>query len=199
MMKRAMIFMMPLIMAGCAAIRPAPPPDVRQIRWGWSPERVKRAEAGEGLYPLGQRPGYLVYRETIAGRSCHLVYCFVDNKLAAAAYMFDDGNAELYLEFLDRLARKHGPPDDSGPAWKDPDDYGRPAPDPANKTLMMIEMDTLVITGRAGFISIWRNDRTEIGLMMERSDNKKKFSDVTILYQALEFKDRLRDIRLHDL
>lgn len=63
------------------------PYNFRKTRWGFNPERVKLAEAKEGNRPNENTRELLVYRITINGVKCKLIYTFKDNKLRTAGYI----------------------------------------------------------------------------------------------------------------
>ena len=57
----------------------------RDVRWGYSQERVELAEAGNTVYERTENA--LVYRHKINGVDCLLIYTFKDNKLRTAGYV----------------------------------------------------------------------------------------------------------------
>ena len=59
--------------------------DFREVRWGYSQERVKLLERGKAVFT--HTPDLLVYRYVIDQVPVYLVYTFRDNKLRAAGYI----------------------------------------------------------------------------------------------------------------
>ena len=59
--------------------------DFREVRWGYSQERVKLLERGKAVFT--HTPDLLVYRSVIDQVPVYLVYTFRDNKLRAAGYI----------------------------------------------------------------------------------------------------------------
>ncbi|MCE2414895.1 hypothetical protein J4G07_12915 [Candidatus Poribacteria bacterium] len=57
----------------------------REVRWGFSQERVELAEAGNRVYERTENA--LVYRHKINGVDCLLIYTFKDNQLRTAGYV----------------------------------------------------------------------------------------------------------------
>ncbi len=95
-------------------------PDFREVRWGWSQERVELAEAGNTVF---ERAGNaLVYKHKINDVDCKLIYTFKDNKLRAAGYLTDTPiiNADNMIK---EAVEKHGMPtaETDGMVWTTPD------------------------------------------------------------------------------
>ena len=59
--------------------------DFREVRWGYSQERVKLIEQGKAVFT--HTPDLLVYRSIIDQVPVYLVYTFRDNKLRSAGYI----------------------------------------------------------------------------------------------------------------
>ena len=59
--------------------------DFREVRWGYSQERVKLLERGKAVFT--HTPDLLVYRSFLDQVPVYLVYTFRDNKLRAAGYI----------------------------------------------------------------------------------------------------------------
>ena len=59
--------------------------DFREVRWGYSQERVMLIETGKAVFL--RTPDLLVYKSIIDQVPVYLVYTFGDNKLRAAGYM----------------------------------------------------------------------------------------------------------------
>ena len=57
----------------------------REVRWGFSQERVELAESGNRVYERTENA--LVYRHKINGVDCLLIYTFKDNQLRTAGYV----------------------------------------------------------------------------------------------------------------
>ena len=79
----------------------------RNVRWGFSQERVELAEVGNRVYERTENA--LVYRHKINGVDCLLIYTFKDNKLRTAGYVTQTpvNNADnIIKEAVDR----HGMP-----------------------------------------------------------------------------------------
>lgn len=80
----------------------------RKVRWGYSRERVRMAEAGNIVFE--SRGNALVYKVKVNGVYCKLIYTFKDNKLRTAGYITINP-----LPNADNLIRaavdKHGMPD----------------------------------------------------------------------------------------
>ena len=92
----------------------------RKVRWGFSQERVKLAEAGTRMI---ERTGdTLIYEAKLNGVQCRLIYTFKDNKLRAAGYLSEIPipNAD---NIIDKVDAKYGQPDtgDDGMIWKTSD------------------------------------------------------------------------------
>lgn len=59
--------------------------DFREVRWGYSQERVKLIEQGKAVFT--HTPDLLVYRSVINQVPVYLVYTFRNNKLRSAGYI----------------------------------------------------------------------------------------------------------------
>ena len=57
----------------------------RKVRWGFSRERVKLAEAGNTIFE--RKDNAIVYKVKLNGVYCRLIYTFKDNRLRTAGYM----------------------------------------------------------------------------------------------------------------
>ena len=93
----------------------------RDVRWGFSQERVELAEAGNRVYERTENA--LVYRHKINGVDCLLIYTFKDNQLRTAGYVTLSPvmNAENIIK---EAVDKHGMPttvNNTEMMWKNPD------------------------------------------------------------------------------
>lgn len=79
----------------------------REVRWGFSQERVELAETGNRVYERTENA--LVYKHKINGVDCLLIYTFKDNELRTAGYvtLTPVMNAENIIE---EAVDKHGMP-----------------------------------------------------------------------------------------
>ena len=92
----------------------------RNVRWGFSQERVELAEAGNRVYERTENA--LVYRHKINGVDCLLIYTFKDNQLRTAGYVTLSPvmNAENIIK---EAVDKHGMPttvNNTEMMWKNP-------------------------------------------------------------------------------
>ena len=93
----------------------------REVRWGFSQERVELAEAGNRVYERTENA--LVYRHKINGVDCLLIYTFKDNQLRTAGYvtLTPVMNAENIIK---EAVDKHGMPttvNNTEMMWKNSD------------------------------------------------------------------------------
>ena len=93
----------------------------REVRWGFSQERVELAEAGNRVYERTENA--LVYRHKINGVDCLLIYTFKDNQLRTADYvtLTPVMNAENIIK---EAVDKHGMPttvNNTEMIWKNSD------------------------------------------------------------------------------
>ena len=79
----------------------------REVRWGFSQERVELAETGNRVYERTENA--LVYKHKINGVDCLLIYTFKDNELRTAGYvtLTPVMNAENIIK---EAVDKHGMP-----------------------------------------------------------------------------------------
>jgi len=92
----------------------------REVRWGFSQERVELAEVGNRVYERTENA--LVYSHKINGVDCLLIYTFKDNKLRTAGYVTQNPvmNAEHIIK---EAVDKHGMPttvNNTEMVWKNP-------------------------------------------------------------------------------
>ncbi len=93
----------------------------REVRWGFSQERVELAEVGNRVYERTENA--LVYSHKINGVDCLLIYTFKDNKLRTAGYVTQTPvmNAENIIK---EAVDKHGMPttvNNTEMVWKNAD------------------------------------------------------------------------------
>jgi uncharacterized lipoprotein YehR (DUF1307 family) len=93
----------------------------REVRWGFSQERVELAEVGNRVYERTENA--LVYSHKINGVDCLLIYTFKDNKLRTAGYVTQTPvmNAEHIIK---EAVDKHGMPttvNNTEMVWKNSD------------------------------------------------------------------------------
>lgn len=89
----------------------------REVKWGYSQERVELAEAGNPVFERAENA--LVYKHKIGGVDCMLIYTFKDNKLRAAGYVTQTPvqNADNIIK---EAVDKHGMPtsNEGDMVWK---------------------------------------------------------------------------------
>ncbi len=81
--------------------------DFREVRWGYSQERVKLIEKGKAVFT--HTPDLLVYRSVIDQVPVYLVYTFRDNQLRSAGYMTQKPTTNA-KKFIQKITEKLGEP-----------------------------------------------------------------------------------------
>ena len=81
--------------------------DFREVRWGYSQERVELIERGKA--PFTHTPDLLVYKSVIEKVPVYLVYNFRDNKLRSAGYITQKPTTNA-KKFIQKSTGKLGEP-----------------------------------------------------------------------------------------
>ena len=94
--------------------------DFREVRWGYSQERVELIERGKTVFR--HTPDELVYKSVIEKVPVYLVYNFKDNKLVSAGYITQKSTTNA-KKIIQKITEKLGEPSNeltNGKMWKLP-------------------------------------------------------------------------------
>lgn len=137
--------------------------DFRVANWGDSKELVMKKEGRPNI--IDNMPDLYAFTDNIAGLPCTVLYCFSDNKLTMAKYLFDvkHSNDNLFIQdyhdLVDLMTQKYGAPTSGGKnnaVWFNDlfkDDFNR--------------WGLAIGTGDLAFDSSWDSDNTEILLLLK--------------------------------
>ena len=93
----------------------------RNARWGMTKEEVTASEIK--MDPVEINENTIRYKTQILGKNVELIYLFLQNQLAKAAYKLDDNYLNsshflnTYRKFKSALTQKYGPPAKDSTRW----------------------------------------------------------------------------------
>lgn len=137
--------------------------DFRVANWGDSKGLVMKREGVPNI--IDNMPDLYAFSDNIAGLPCTVLYCFSDDKLTMAKYLFDVKHSnenvfiQDYQELVDLMAQKYGPPTSGGKnnaVWFNDlfkDDFSH--------------WGLAISSGDLAFESTWDTDKTEILLQLK--------------------------------
>ena len=136
--------------------------DFRKTKWGMTISQVKAIESIKpSAVTKDKSKTLLIYKDTIAGLSCKVVYIFSQNKLIRSKYMVtkEHTNKNDYLSDYNSLSsaltEKYGPPESEDTFWENDlfkDDYSG--------------WGTAVSVGHLSKFTEWKTQATDIILYL---------------------------------
>lgn len=156
--------------------------DIRNVRWGMSPQEVIRAENNT---TIETQEGYIQYNVTLNGLDALLIYEFAFNKLVNAMWTIRDSDFDMnsciskYDSFKLKLTEKYGTPSVSRDIWRN--DLFRDNPS---------QWNTALVLGQYSKVTAWTNSRTEIKFYITGKDTMPSMS---LIYGSRQFKDLLKE------
>jgi hypothetical protein len=149
----AMITILFLALITCASSNAY---DVRQVNWGMSISEVKKIETAK---LFDETENYLMYEIMLLDKKFVIRYDFIEKKLHAAGclLMLNHINVNDYIDDYNALkamlSKEHGKPFVDILVWKD-------------DSLFKNNPGMAVVTGNLTYLANWRNDRTEIAVIL---------------------------------
>ena len=157
-------------------------PDFRNVNWGMTIDEVKQKET---LDLILEENGALMYKTSLAGMDCYLLYDFINQKLCSAMYSIDKEHInenqyiEDFLKLKNLLIRKYGPPDKDEEIWKrslyksDPNYQG-----------FAVSIGDLILA------STWETNKTKIDIVLWGNNYEIKHA---IQYQSKEYEEKINE------